>query len=65
MTFARLICRSKIPFTRKDDALRHVRNQRRISRGGAKLRAYRCPSCGCWHLSSRSYRRQAAERGAK
>lgn len=57
----------KIPFETRSDALeyaRHIRVQRKfrskILSGGKnnkKIRAYMCPMCGKWHLSTRTARK--------
>lgn len=45
---------NKIPFKTKVDANHHIRYGIRNNNNGAKLRPYRCPDCGLWHMTSQS-----------
>lgn len=37
-------------------ALATIKNQDKAGRPKTERRAYRCPDCGGWHLTSRRYR---------
>lgn len=42
-------------------ALAKVQHQDKAARAKLEQRAYRCPSCGGWHLTSRNYRDRTSE----
>lgn len=47
-------CTGKFPHASERAALKSIRPSRRIrARPGVRLGAYRCPSCGFWHLGGK------------